>query len=305
MLFLAVEKLSLTVPVVPIRPKGPPLNALRAFEAAARLGGFAAAAEELCVTPGAVAQHIKALEEWTEALLFERRSQGVRLTPLGIEVAGEFEVAFDRLGIAVQTLRVRAMPQVVRIATLPSVAQLWLSPRLPKIRAAAPDLTISVTVLERAPNLHREPFDLCLFYDTQTAGDRATTLHEEEIFPVCSPELVAKLKSLSDLKEVSCLHDVHWSDDWDHWIAAAVPTEPFKVRGPSFSLYSLAVEEAIHGAGILVGHSPLIDAHFETGALVAPFTKRVRTGRKLTLVSTEAFVENSSYKTISNILRAR
>ena len=80
--------------VSPLRPQGPPLNALRAFEAAARLGGFAAAAEELCVTPGAVAQHVKTLESWADALLFERRSQGVRLTAIGEHVLADFVSAF-------------------------------------------------------------------------------------------------------------------------------------------------------------------------------------------------------------------
>ena len=293
------------MPVAPIRPKGPPLNALRAFEAAARLGGFAAAAEELCVTPGAVAQHIKALEDWTEAPLFERRSQGVRLTALGVDVAGEFCAAFDQLGIAIQKLRVRAMPQVVHIAALPSVAQLWLSPRLPKMRAAVPNLAISVTVLERAPNLQREPFDLSLFFDTKTTGDGGITLHEEEIFPVCSPEFAANLETPSDLGRVSCLHDANWFDDWDRWIAAALPGDSLKAKGPSFSLYSLAVEEAKCGAGILIGHSPLIDTHIESGALLAPFIKRVRTGRRLALISTEAFAKSSEYQSITNVLQAR
>ena len=81
--------------VSPPRPKGPPLNALRAFEAAARLGGFALAAEELSVTPGAVSQHIRALEDWAGVALFERRAQGVRLTPEGAALAPRFARAFD------------------------------------------------------------------------------------------------------------------------------------------------------------------------------------------------------------------
>lgn len=150
----------------------------------------------------------------------------------------------------------------------------------------------------------REPFDLSLFFAAPTAGDGAITLHEEEIYPVCDPELAAGLKRPGDLKGVACLHDANWVDDWDHWIAAASPNHPFKVKGPSFSLYSLAVEEARHGAGVLIGHAPLIDAHMETGALVAPFAKRVQTGRGLILTSTEAFAASSGYKPITNALRA-
>lgn len=293
------------MPVAPTRPKGPPLNALRAFEAAARLGGFAAAAEELCVTPGAVAQHIKSLEDWAEAPLFERRSQGVQLTSLGIDVAGEFEAAFDQLGTAIQALRVRAMPQAVRISTLPSIAQLWLSPRLPQLRAALPGATLSITVLERAPNLHREPYDVSLFFTALPAGNGAVPICEEEIYPVCSPDVAARIKNPADLKELPCLTDASWSDDWERWTASVSPGLPFKPKGPSFSLYSLAVEEACRGAGILMGHTPLIDGLVETSALVAPFAERVPTGRHLTLTSTAAFAESDSYEPIAGVLASR
>ena len=110
--------------ISPPRPKGPPLNALRAFEAAARLGGFTPAADELCVTPGAISQHIKSLEDWAGSPLFVRRSQGVSLTELGESVAAEFSTAFDAMGNAVRALRTRAAQSSINIAALPSVAQL-------------------------------------------------------------------------------------------------------------------------------------------------------------------------------------
>lgn len=119
----------------PLKPKAPPLNALRAFEASARLGGFKAAAAGLSVTPGAVAQHVKTLESWAGAPLFERMSQGVRLTPLGQAVAEDFSLAFDRLGAAVARLRADARPKQVRLAVLPSIAQLWLARRMPRVGA--------------------------------------------------------------------------------------------------------------------------------------------------------------------------
>jgi LysR family glycine cleavage system transcriptional activator len=87
------------------------------------------------VTPGAVSQHIKSLEDWAGAPLFERRSQGVSLTPLGATVAEQFSSAFDAMGDAVRALRTGASQSTINIAALPSVAQLWLSPRLPAIRA--------------------------------------------------------------------------------------------------------------------------------------------------------------------------
>ena len=145
--------------LTPPRPKSVPLNALRAFEAAARLGGFKAAAIELNVTAGAVAQHIKSLENWAGSPLFERMSQGVGLTDLGREVSSDFQAAFDMLGKATTKLRDIAGPRQIRIAVLPSIAQLWLSHRLPQARSIEADTTISITALDTPPNLGREAYD--------------------------------------------------------------------------------------------------------------------------------------------------
>ena len=135
------------MPVAPPRPKDLPLSALRTFEAAARLGGFAAAAQELGVTSGAVTAQIKGLEARLGAALFERGPRGVVLTALGIRALPALMAAFDALALAAQHLRAEAAPRVVHIATLPAIAQLWLSPRLPALRAAHPDIMLSITAM--------------------------------------------------------------------------------------------------------------------------------------------------------------
>lgn len=269
--------------VSPPRPKGPPLNALRAFEAASRLGGFAAAAEELCVTPGAVSQHIKALEEWVGAPLFERRSQGVALTRLGAKAAEDFRAAFDALGLAQRSLRAHASAAEVSVAALPAVAQLWLSPRMPAIRAAAPDCAISITALESPPNLRREMFDISLFFAEPTGRDGQRILAEDAIFPVCAPRIAERLASPRDLAGETLLRDAAWSDDWAQWAAGAGQRDLETDSGPAFSLYSLAVEEAISGAGVLIGHAPLLRRELESGALVAPFDLKLPGGKALVL----------------------
>ena len=177
--------------VSPPRPKGPPLNALRAFEAAARLGGFGAAAEELSVTPGAISQHIKALEAWIGAPLFKRRSQGVTLTERGATAVEPFSAAFDGLASATRQLKQSAAQNVITIATSPSLAQLWLVPRLPQIRAALPGLALSIIAMERRPNLAREMLDMSLFLDAPTGRDGETVLQRDAMFPVCAPETAA------------------------------------------------------------------------------------------------------------------
>lgn len=266
--------------VSPPRPKGPPLNALRAFEAAARLGGFSRAADELCVTSGAITQQIKGLEEWIGTALFERQAQGVKLTRAGAAVAADFTAAFDDLGRAVQRMRATSGMRVVQIATLPSIAQLWLSPRLPAIRRAYPDLTISVTALESPPNLLRAGFDIGIFYSKAPASPQHIRLQQDQIFPVCAPEVAADLTAPRDLQNAVLIGDTTWAQDWDIWLGASEAAS----KGPSYSLYSLAVEEAVQGAGVLIGHRALVAAHLTAGTLVAPFQNRIRLEQHLALM---------------------
>lgn len=287
------------MPVSPPKPKPLPLTALRAFEAAARLGGFAAAAQELGVSAGAVSAHIKALEEALDAPLFRRGAKGVELSPLGARTAADFTAAFDQLGQAVQTLRAEAAPRVVRIAALPAVAQLWLSPRLPALRAEAPELEISITAMEEVPNLKRMPFDLCLFYGM----DRGETVAGDVIFPVCAPELAARLSRPEDLQSVPCISDSAWRDDWTAWLAAAGPGAGLPLRGPEFSLFSLAVEECLNGAGVLIGHEALIARYLADGRLVAPFSARVDTARPLRMWSPRPLRPNTPAGRVAAWLR--
>lgn len=269
--------------VAPPRPKGPPLNALRAFEAASRLGGIAQAAEELCVTPGAVSQHIKALEAWAGVALFERRSQGVRLTAAGAELAPGFTAAFDQLGEAVGRLRAARGIRSINVAAMPSVALLWLSPRLAGLRAAIAPAEVAVFALEAPPGMTREPFDLSLFMRPEDDCPTGIPLSDGHMFPVCAPAMAADLHGPEDVRQMTLLHDQTWATDWQDWARACGVTLPTGRRGLSYSLYSLALSEAKAGAGILVGHDCLVEDALAAGELVAPFGARVSSGRKLML----------------------
>lgn len=272
--------------VRPPRPRGPHLNAMRAFEAAARLGGFAAAAEELSVTAGAVSQQVKALEDWIGAPLFERRSQGVVLTELGAAVVGDFVEAFDALGGALHRLRAEAPKTTVHIAALPAIAQLWLSPRLPALREALPGQAISITAMEQPPNLAREIFDISLFI-TDVAHAAALVLAEDRILPVCAPSLATRLATPADLANETLLHDSVWHGDWPSWLAMVGLPVDLGRNGPVFSLYSIAVEEAKNGAGVLIGHEPLVRSLLQSGTLVAPFAQTCHSGKSLVLETAE------------------
>ena len=286
--------------VSPPRPKDLPLTALRAFEAAARLESFATAAAELGVTPGAVTAQVKALEVALGAALFERTARGVRLTAVGARALPGFVAAFDAMAAAVQFLRSEAAPETVHIATLPAIAQLWLSPRLPALRAMAPEIAVSITAMEAPPNLKRAPYDLSLF-----PGSSGALIAPDVIFPVCAPHLAERLQRPEDLVDVACLQDASWADDWAIWAEKAIPGQRFAPRGPVFSLYALAVEEAAGGAGVLMGHEALVAGHMARGALVAPFATRVTLAHGLRLWSARPLRQGSAAQRVAAFLGVR
>ena len=288
--------------VTPPRPRGPHLNAMRSFEAAARLGGFSAAAEELCVTPGAVSQQVRALEDWVGAPLFERRTQGVMLTALGEDVRRDFETAFDALGHALHGLRAAAPGGAVSIAALPSVAQLWLAPRLAEVRAQMPAQTISITALETPPNMQREVFDLALFIADPDALPNSRTIALDRIFPVCAPQVAERLKRPEDLADVELIHDATWRDDWVKWLDAAELPTAMAQQGAVHSLYAIAVSEAVGGAGVLIGHEPLVAEHLARGALVRPFPQSFETGRSLLLGSARSLPSGSAAARVAQLI---
>lgn len=269
--------------VRPPRPKGPPLTAMRAFEAAARLGGFVAAAEELNVTAGAVSQQIKALEGWAGVALFHRSAQGVVLTEAGRTLQPSFRSAFDALADATHALRNLSAEVEIHIAALPSVAQLWLPPRLGKIRSHFPQLKFSVTAMEKPPSLRRDLFDMTLFFGTANASDTCITLAKDEITPVAAPALASSICQAEDLAAATRLQDRTWQQDWPNWCAASGLEIDDPTDGPGYSLYSLAVEEAKSGAGVLMGHLCLLGSALNSGALVPLGLTKATTGRALIL----------------------
>ncbi|HMO72820.1 MAG TPA: LysR family transcriptional regulator, partial [Paracoccaceae bacterium] len=198
-----IEPCGAALSVDPPLPRDLSLTALRAFEAAARLGGFSAAAAELGVAPGAITAQVKALEGAVGVTLFERAARGVRLTAAGARAAPGLTAAFDRLRAAMATLRDEGAARTVHLAALPALAQLWLLPRLPALHAALPGTTLSVTAIETPPEGKRHPFDLLLFYDDVDEG----RLAGDEVFPVCAPDLARRLSAPEDLSSVSCISD--------------------------------------------------------------------------------------------------
>lgn len=282
--------------LTPRRPKGPHLNALRAFEAAARLGSFTAAADELSVTPGAITQHVKALEAWADTELFIRNARGIELTALAEELLPDFILAFDQLGVAVHALRNKATPQKIKVATLPAVAQLWLAPRLGELRKVSPELSVSVTALETPPNLAREPFDISIFFTNTPTGQDEICIAPDRIFPVCTPQIARRLQSIADLSNEMLIYDATWTGDWEIWLKNQPESDGIARSGTVHSLFSVALEEARHNGGVLMAHEVLVQTLLETGDLVRPFEASVDLPSKLVARVTPTFRQSSIFQ---------
>jgi LysR family glycine cleavage system transcriptional activator len=285
----SVSTWSFALPVKPPRPRLPSLNALRAFEAAARLESFAKAAEEIGVTAGAVTQQIRQLEATLGFAVFRRLPQGVALTDAAREALPRLTRGFDMLGQAVQTLREAQPHRPLAIAALPCIAQLWLSPRLPALQAAFPDLQISISAMEESPDPQRDPYDLSLFYRENVPNSGGLQLATDAILPVCTPSLATKLPTPADLATQTLLHDAVWRGDWARWLAFAAPgAKVDPSRGPAFSLYSLALDACLSGSGVLMGRMSLVGPHLAEVRLIAPFPQAMPTPDRLTLAAATA-----------------
>ncbi|MGX1785251.1 LysR substrate-binding domain-containing protein [Bosea sp. NPDC055332] len=271
------------MPVRPPRPPLPPLNALRAFEAAARLGSFSRAAEEIGVTQGAIAQQVRHLETFLGLTLFRRLPQGVALTEAAQEARPRLSAAFDALALTVQELKASHAGRALAIAALPCIAQLWLSPRLPALQQAFPGLPISISAMEEPPTGRHDSFDLALFYLARPPAD-ALAFDEDSLLPVCAPALARALRTPADLVGQTLLHDAVWRSDWARWLRHADIGAADPSRGPSYSLYALALDAALGGGGVLIGRKSLVAPYLADGRLVAPFANELRSGDRLTML---------------------
>jgi LysR family glycine cleavage system transcriptional activator len=257
--------------------KLPPLNALRAFEAAARQGSFVAAAAELGVTPAAVSQQVKALEAGMGTALFRRLAHGLVLTETGARLLPALTEAFDRVAEATTGLSARAPSGIVTITMLPALAAGWLVPRLGRFRRAYPEIDIVLRTDRRLMDFGREDIDVAIrFGRGPFRGLSAYHLMDEEVTPVASPRLLhgrAPIRSLADLAGEVLLHDIdahptQWWMSWRAWFAAAGLPESLAARGLSFSDSSVLIAAAVAGQGVALGRLPMLEGHLVEGHLV-------------------------------------
>jgi len=254
----------------------PPLNALRAFEAAARHGGFQGAADELHVTRGAISRHVKLLEEHLGVALFRRLPQGIELTEPGRRLLPTLSEAFR--SIAARARQIAAEKSDLRIICPPTVSIRWLIPKLDKFQARHPDIQTRLTTgfFDWIQLLEGE-FDVGFGSDEPAQRpDSVAALRMFPMFltPACAPKLLeggARLKRPEDLKNMTLLHEHPDRHDWTAWLTEFDIDGVDPRSGELFPNLDMAVKAAVMGKGVVIGDLILTREEFETGQLVMPF----------------------------------
>ena len=280
----------------------PPLNALRAFEAAARHLSFTRAAEELNVTQAAISHQVKALEERLGVRLFRRLNRALLLSEAGQGYLPPVRDALDAIAEATERLVARDGSGALTVSINPSVAAMWLVPRLMRFRAAHPEIDVRISADDRLADFARDDVDLAIRYGRGVyPGLHVVRLMTEDVFPVCSPALLGgpnPLRRPEDLRHLTLLHDDpidvasgEAMADWRMWLLAARVEGVDPVRGPAFSHSNLLLQAAIDGQGVALGRTLLVAAEIAAGRLVKPFELSLPASFAYYIVCPEATAE--------------
>ena len=252
----------------------PSLNALKAFEAAARHGSFTKAADELAVTQGAVSHQVKALEAELGLRLFNRERQRLVITEAGRTYLEVVRDAFDRLAMGTNRLLQLQKAGVLTVTTSPNFAAKWLVHRLGRFVETHPEIDLRVSASAQHVDFAREDFDLGIRHGDGTwPGLHVTRLCAEELFPVCSPKFVrgrSALRKPADLSRVTLLH-VNDRRHWMKWLEAAGVASNGLERGPIYNQAHMAIDAAIDGQGVALARTALAAWDLASGRLLRPF----------------------------------
>lgn len=264
----------------PAESRIPPLNALKAFEAAARRLNITRAAEELSVTPGAISQQIRILEEHAGAPLFHREGRQIALTDLGAELYPLLHDGFDYLKRAGDLLYRPDRRHALAVSVPPSFAAKWLAPRIARFAAAHPEVEVWMSADMRLADVGGGRVDVAVRYGRgDYAGVRSERLLSADVTPVCSPALLTGPKALkrpSDLARHVLIHLRAGEleeprPDWAAWLKARGVEGVDPTIGPRFDQTALAIEAAAHGQGVALAPYAFVAEDLTSGRLVSPF----------------------------------
>jgi LysR family glycine cleavage system transcriptional activator len=257
-----------------MRPRLPPLNSLKAFEAAARHESFTRAAEELCVTQGAVSQQVKALEAGLGIKLFNRERQRLIITEAGRDYLTVVRDALDRIAVGTERLLQRQNAGVLTVSTSPDFAAKWLVHRLGHFADAHPEIDLRVSATLQHVDFAREEVDLAVRHgDGNWPGLDPVQLSGEQLFAVCSPKLLSGRRRLgkpADLLKFPLLH-LDNREDWKRWLRAVGVDDAEVTHGPVLNRVSMVIDAAINGQGVALARTTLAAWDLLNGRLVRPF----------------------------------
>jgi len=259
----------------------PPLSALRAFEATARLKSFSRAADELSVTPAAISHQIRALEEDLGVRLFHRQNRAIELTASARVLLPGLSDAFAEIQASVRRLRSHNDTGTLTVTASPSIAAKWLVLRLHRFQARYPDIDVRISTSDEIVDLTRGDFDLAIRYGTgRYPGLDVELLLKNEVFPACSPRLLEAgppLRTPADLRHHQLIHDQAVDRDplaptWAMWLKAAGISGVSPASGLTFSTGYMALDAAIAGHGVVLAYSTIAAADLAASRLVRLFT---------------------------------
>ena len=290
----------------------PPLNALRAFEAAARHLSFKNAAKELHVTPGAVSHQVKLLEGHLGVALFRRLTRALELTSEAQAMLPKVREGLESLAAAVERVRARDGVCSLTVVAPPNFAARWLMPRLGRFTAAHPNLELHVAsrqamvdgresepAVAEAEAREDSPTVMVRFGRGRYPGAQVDEVFSAVYVPACSPRLMRgehALKEPGDLRHHTLLHDDTVIEEgerpsWSDWLRSVGVTDVDASRGPHFSDAALALDAAIEGLGVTLAMKPLLTTDIEAKRLVVPFDIAARTSYAYYLVTPETLLE--------------
>jgi LysR family transcriptional regulator, glycine cleavage system transcriptional activator len=297
-----------------MQPTGhlPPLSALRAFEAAARLQSFSKAAAELNVTPAAISHQIAALEQDLGVSLFNRRNRTVELTASARMLLPGLSEAFAGIQSAVRRLRSHNDTGTITVTASPSFAGKWLVQRLHRFQAQNPEIDVRISATDVVVDLTRDDFDLAIRYGTgRYPGLVVELLLRNEVFPACSPALLRHgppLETPADLRHHALIHDHQSERDplaptWSMWLKAAGVDDGGAMRGLSFNNNVLALEAALAGHGVTLAYSTVAAADIAAGRLIRLFSLSLPDNFAYYIVTAPAALERPKVKAFRDWLR--
>jgi LysR family glycine cleavage system transcriptional activator len=256
----------------------PSLNAVRAFEAAARHLSFTKAAEELFVTHAAISRQVRELETGLGLKLFRRLSRGVVLTPAGQRYAARLTRLLDQLAAATAELSQESEGGVVVASIEPNFAERWLSLRLADFRSAHPAIDLQIIPTPNLVDFRRDEVDLAIRHGGGAWPQvRTLLLAPLQVFPVASPRVAERLKAPADLARATLLHEEtrRW---WADWLVAAGQPQIDAEKGPMMGDPSLTLNAALAGQGVALADQVIAGDELAAGRLVRPFSLQIEAG---------------------------